>query len=404
LNIKNKIKRYLVGLSTIAFALFFIAAKNDWGFFGHRKINRMAVFTLPQEVLSFYKKNITYIEAHSVDPDARRYASKHEAVRHYIDLDQWGIYPFDNVPRDFESCLSKYGLFAVVNKLDTTIYRMNIAQDSVYLMKDNNIVVGFKKTRWRGFFKYYFLTQYYEDEKSIPVDSFEQSLNVFLPGEKMIFIDSFSEHGILPFHLANHTDRLTKAFADRDVEAILRLSAELGHYIGDAHVPLHTTKNYNGQLTDQIGIHAFWESRLPELFADKEYDFFAGKATYISDIQSFAWKIVLESHILLPQVLEGEKELSRKYDSDKQFCYEERLGVTARNYCQEYARAYQDKLDKMVENRMSSSIQAIGSLWYTAWVNGGQPNLKELLKKGIPKVPEEKIIIDKSIKARDHEN
>ena len=50
---------------------------------------------------------------------------------------------------------------------------------------------------------------------------------------------------------------LTKAFETKNSSAILRLSADLGHYIGDLNVPLHTTVNYNGQLTDQVGIHGF---------------------------------------------------------------------------------------------------------------------------------------------------
>ncbi|MGC6428813.1 MAG: hypothetical protein ACON4Y_05945 [Flavobacteriales bacterium] len=57
-------------------------------------------------------------------------------------------------------------------------------------------------------------------------------------------------------------------------EQILFICSDLGHYIADANVPLHTTINYDGQLTGQKGIHAFWESRLPELFSS-EYNFFA---------------------------------------------------------------------------------------------------------------------------------
>ncbi|MBL0103970.1 MAG: hypothetical protein IPP51_09590 [Bacteroidetes bacterium] len=46
-------------------------------------------------------------------------------------------------------------------------------------------------------------------------------------------------------------------------EGILYYSANIGHYVADAHVPLHCTENYNGQMTGQSGIHGFWESRLP---------------------------------------------------------------------------------------------------------------------------------------------
>jgi hypothetical protein len=36
-------------------------------------------------------------------------------------------------------------------------------------------------------------------------------------------------------------------------------------------------------------------------------------------------------------------------------------------------------LDGMIERRMRQSIYAIASFWYTAWVNAGQPDLKELV-------------------------
>src|SRR3546814_10784540 len=91
------------------------------------------------------------------------------------------------------------------------------------------------------------------------------------------------------------THRLTDAFLRRDSVRILRYSADLGHYLADAHVPLHTTENYNGQLSDQTGIHAFWESRLPELFATG-YDLFTGKAHYIRNIPQETWRIVRDSH------------------------------------------------------------------------------------------------------------
>ena len=73
----------------IATAYFFQPQTYTWGFFGHKKINRMAVFTLPPEMIKFYKKNIEYITEHAVDPDKRRYAVEGEAQRHYIDIDHY---------------------------------------------------------------------------------------------------------------------------------------------------------------------------------------------------------------------------------------------------------------------------------------------------------------------------
>jgi hypothetical protein len=85
--------------------------------------------------------------------------------------------------------------------------------------------------------------------------------------------DSLRAHGIVPWHVPLMLNRLTAAFRKKDLAGILKNSAELGHYIADAHVPLHTSSNHNGQFTNQKGIHGFWESRIPELLAEKEYDF-----------------------------------------------------------------------------------------------------------------------------------
>ncbi|MBK8081206.1 MAG: hypothetical protein IPK25_13560 [Saprospiraceae bacterium] len=74
------------------------------------------------------------------------------------------------------------------------------------------------------------------------------------------------------------------------------------------HVPLHTTKNYNGQLTDQVGIHAFWESRIPELFAESNYDFFVGQAQYIDNPREYIWDIIIKAHSHLDSVLGIEKD------------------------------------------------------------------------------------------------
>jgi len=188
-------------------------------------------------------------------------------------------------------------------------------------------------------------------------------------------VEHFSEYGILPYHLVKMQAKLTKAFESKNHHAILRLSTEFGHYIGDAHVPLHTTENYNGQLTNQVGIHAFWESRLPELFADETYDYFVGNAEYIDDPVPYYWDIVLESHSYVDSILAIEKDLSLTFPQDQQYCFEERNNKTIKVPCKDYAAAFHDRLAGQVEDRFRASVKTIGSAWYTAWVDAGQPEL-----------------------------
>ncbi|MCT4579819.1 MAG: zinc dependent phospholipase C family protein [Flavobacteriales bacterium] len=275
---------------------------STWGFYGHKRINRMATFSLPPELFSFYKKNIEYVTEHAVDPDKRRYAAKGEAERHYIDIDHYvkpGEDPFLVMPRKWEDAVEKFGE------------------------------------------------------------------------------DTLKAYGIVPWHLEVMVKRLTKAFKTKNLHRILQYSAELGHYVGDAHVPLHTTENYNGQLTGQKGIHGFWESRIPEISAN-DYDYLIGRCAYIADPLDKAWEIVKESSQAVDSVLTFEKELTARWPADQKYSYEHRGQVMMKVYSKEFSMEYQRMLGDMQERRMRGSIYVTASFWYTAWVNAGQPDLSDL--------------------------
>ena len=275
----------------------------SWGFFAHQRINRLAVFTLPENLIGFYKSNINYITTHAVDPDKRRYADSLEAARHYLDADHYGQSPFDSIPKKWNDAVTKYSE------------------------------------------------------------------------------DSLKAYGILPWQIQRTYNQLVKAFTLQDSAMILKYSADLGHYLGDAHVPLHTTENYNGQLTNQVGIHAFWESRLPELFSD-DYDYFVGKAQYIDNPLNEAWKIIEHSYSKLDSTLKLEKDLSNNFLADKKYTFSERNHKVIKEYSVEYSTAYHTALNGMVEKQMRSAILEIGSFWFSAWVDAGQPNMKKLVNKG----------------------
>jgi hypothetical protein len=270
-----------------------------WGFYAHKVINRLAVFTLPPELFAFYKLHIEDITEHAVDPDKRRYSDPEEAFRHYIDLDYYEVsVPVDTVPRRWKDAVAKY-------------------------------------------------TE-----------------------------DTLKAYGIVPWHIQVMMNRLTAAFIEKNTERIIRISAEIGHYIADAHVPLHATLNYNGQLTGQQGIHGFWESRLPELYSDN-YDFFVGRARYIDNELEEAWRASEGSFAAKDSVLEFERDLNKRFDADRKFTYEMKGQTRVRNYSEEYSAAYHRILGDQVERRMRQSIISVGSMWYTAWVNAGKPDLEK---------------------------
>jgi hypothetical protein len=190
--------------------------------------------------------------------------------------------------------------------------------------------------------------------------------------------DTLKAHGIVPWWIQVMLSRLTRAFREKNIAAILKLSAETAHYIGDAHVPLHTSSNHNGQYTGQQGIHGFWESRIPEIFAETEWDLFTGRAIYIKNPLDFTWKLVHESSRASDSVLKFEKSLSNRFTPDTKYAFEDRNGVIIKQYSTAYSTAYNNMLNGMVERRLRQSVFAVASFWYTAWVNAGQPDLKTL--------------------------
>lgn len=285
----------------VAILIFILPALNSfaWGFWAHKRINRLAVFTLHADLFTFYKENIEYLTEHAIDPDKRRYAVEGEAPRHYIDLDHFCMFPCEDFPKQWHNAVEEY-------------------------------------------------TE-----------------------------DSLKTYGIVPWTIEWKMKSLTQAFEEGDKKKILKYSADLGHYVADSHVPLHTTENYNGQLTNQVGIHGFWESRLPELF-NEDYDFFVGKAQYIENKNEFIWDNILNAHSKLDDVLSFEKELDSIFPSDQKYSFEQRGETTVKTYSAAYSEAYHNKLQGMVEEQMRLSIKHVGDLWYTCWVEAGMPDLNNL--------------------------
>ncbi len=378
----------------LCFTLFFLTAfvdfKGDWGFFAHRRINRLAVFTLHSDIIGFYKKHIEYLTAHATDPDMRRYVVPIEGQKHFLDLDRWEN---EDLPPTFREIRRLFAEIVIINNERDTlhIYGKNVPKKGEYniVLKGKNFPTFFNRDSvvllaadYHTFFYDYIYHPQYFEEWALNCDSIQAFFDFHgfeLDCKKAYALDTFVEHGVLPYNLIRLQTSLTNAMVEENLDKILRISADMGHYIGDAHVPLHTTSNYNGQQTDQLGIHAFWETRLPEMFADDTYDFLVGQSEYIYDIPAHYWAIVNESHALVADVLDIEKALSLSYPEDQQDCFVERgEGYIQKMACDEYAKLYHEKLNGQVESRFRDAIKAVGDAWYTAWIDAGQPDLQTI--------------------------
>ncbi|HAJ99197.1 MAG TPA: S1/P1 Nuclease [Bacteroidales bacterium] len=292
---------------SLVLALFFALFPSNgygFGFTAHRIINRKAVFTLPPEMVGFYKKHIEYLSERAIDPDRRAHAIPGEAPRHYIDVEYFGQISFDSIPRRWDHAVARFT---------------------------------------------------------------EDSLNRF---------------GVLPWHVNVMMNRLTQAFRDQDVDRILSLSAHLGHYVADACTPLHTTKYYNGRTPSERGIHALWETRIPELLGGN-FDYFVGQASYLQSPRERAFDLVEKSHNQVRFIYHVFDSLITVFTPDRMFVHEMRGQALMRYFSRDFTSAFNSGMNNMVEAHMQLAVKSVGDFWYTAWVNAGQPDLYKLERRAL---------------------
>lgn len=193
--------------------------------------------------------------------------------------------------------------------------------------------------------------------------------------------DTLIKYGYLPYHIIVMQQKLTKAFKSKNADSILFYAANLGHYIEDANVPLHTSVNYNGQLTNQKGLHALWETVVPEVEIANYTLSTKHSAAYLKDPQLAIWKAIRISHTLLPSVFAKEKEVSKHFTQNTKYRLQTRKGKEVKYYTTAFAKAYSNALKPTINQQLLRSANMVADFWYTAWVDAGRPKLDNLLKQ-----------------------
>ena len=297
--------------------LLFLFSSNpgfSWGFWAHKRINRAAVFCLPNNsCFDFFKNNLDYLTNNAPAPDLRRNSDPLEAPRHFIDLDIYcSGHDCDTFPHTWAMATKKYS------------------------------------------------------------------------------VDTIKKYGYVPFQIVFSYRKLVESMKNKDKDNILHYAADLGHYVGDACVPLHSTKNYDGQLSGQKGIHALWESKVPELMSN-QFHFYAGKAHLIDSVQGMAWTLVNGSFNALDSVLAVEKSVSKDFSEDKKYVVKQRGKSNKKDYSDEFITAYGKELNPQIQRRLLTATNALGSFWYTAWAEAGQPDLSTLIDPKVAKEMKKKL-------------
>jgi hypothetical protein len=181
--------------------------------------------------------------------------------------------------------------------------------------------------------------------------------------------------GLLPWREAEEFGNLRRAFeglargsqyASTDTVLFASVAA---HYIQDAYQPFHATNNYDGQLTNQNGVHARFETELFERF-DSRLTINPASSSPTAHPRDVAFDTLLASHQLVLQVLEADKEAASGKEA----------------YDDDYFERFFTKVRPVLEQRLGGAITATASILWGAWEQAGRPPLKHDTPRAAEKV------------------
>ena len=186
--------------------------------------------------------------------------------------------------------------------------------------------------------------------------------------------------GVLPWQLHWTYRKLVGLMTATDstpanLEDVLRTAADLGHYLADAHVPLHTTGNYNGQRTNQTGIHALWETHNVEhLMASHTCDLSEARPDY--DPLWDPWYILQKSHEDVRLELTAEAEW-RRLTQGRGWALRRRGRTLAMLPSPEALNCWDSLTGHRTWPKFCETSHLVASAWVSAWHDAGTPSLRQ---------------------------
>lgn len=177
------------------------------------------------------------------------------------------------------------------------------------------------------------------------------------------------ENGTGPWSAKQSFDHLVEAFRRQDLGSILLYSSDLCHYVADLHQPLHTTENFDGQLTGQPDIHARFETEL----LNRSVSRIAFKRMDLVDLGPalpLLLEVVLESHQEVETLLSADDRIVSELALDRQ-AYRGR--GERRGYPDRYFERMFDEVGGLLEERLNQAAHRVASLWWMAWKQAGEP-------------------------------
>jgi hypothetical protein len=164
--------------------------------------------------------------------------------------------------------------------------------------------------------------------------------------------------GTIPWATVIMYDSLKMSFQQHDWHSAMLHAADLGHYVGDAHQPLHLTKNYDGQYTAQDGVHSRYESNLVYNFLSQWTSYSGDIVHFVTDVNHYVFNYIYNNYQYKDSVLAADTYAQNIAGNNNTYAYYQAFWSHARHFS---------------VLLFHNASHALAELIYTAWVEAGSP-------------------------------
>jgi hypothetical protein len=165
--------------------------------------------------------------------------------------------------------------------------------------------------------------------------------------------------GILPWATMATYDSLVACFRRFDWSKAVLFAADLGHYVADGHMPLHITRNYNGQFTNNYGIHSRYESTMINTYLS-QIVYSGDSITFVTDVNGYIFEYLYHSYTFVDSILAADTYAH---------------AVAGNTSSSVYRQALWEKTKGFTIPLFRDASHALAELIHSAWVEAGKPDM-----------------------------
>ncbi|MFP4470108.1 MAG: T9SS type A sorting domain-containing protein [Bacteroidota bacterium] len=165
------------------------------------------------------------------------------------------------------------------------------------------------------------------------------------------------DNGILPWATLTTYDSLQACFTRGDWDKAVLFAADLGHYVADGHMPLHLTKNYNGQFTGNYGIHSRYETTMINAFIS-HFVYEGREIAEVENVSDYVFGYIYDKYIYVDSVLAADNYAQEVAGNTNSWTYKSTLWEQSKSF---------------TVPLFSDASHALAELIYSAWKAAGSP-------------------------------